>query len=274
MFGAQVPVVWPFYPPIILAIILCLVAYFGACGPWRRRFPGAQPVPAGRRLAFVAALVTVYVALASPVDELSDSYLFSVHMAQHLLLTLVLPPLLLIAIPGWMLRPAIRQYPALLTAGRWLTQPLVAFGLFNVVFTLYHVPALYDAVLASAALHVAAHLAFIVTGVITWWPVLSPLEELPPLAVGWQMAYLFAQTLPGQLLGALLTFSDTILYPMYARAPRVWPKLTPLVDQQLGGLLMWVGGGTFFLLAFAWVFIHWALANEARERRHRALGRV
>jgi putative membrane protein len=274
MFGAQVPVVWPFYPSIILAIMLCLVAYFGACGPWRRRFPCAAPVSPGRQLAFVGALATVYLALASPVDELSDYYLFSVHMVQHLLLTLVLPPLLLIAIPGWMLRPAIRQYPVLLTIGRWLTQPLVAFGLFNVVFTLYHVPALYDAVLLSAPFHVAAHLAFIVTGLITWWPILSPLEELPPLPVGFQMAYLFAQTLPAQLLGALQTFSGTILYPGYAGASRVWPKLTPLVDQQLGGLIMWVGGGTFFLAAFAWVFIRWAMANEARERRHRALGRA
>ena len=81
------------------------------------------------------------------------------------------------------------------------------------------------------------------------------------------MIYLFAQTLPTGLLGALFTFSETSLYPRYADAPRVWSSFSPLADQQLGGLIMWVIGGTFFLGAFAIVFLRWALAAEAKDRR-------
>jgi cytochrome c oxidase assembly factor CtaG len=88
------------------------------------------------------------------------------------------------------------------------------------------------------------------------------------------MIYLFAQTLPSQALGAYFTFSDNNFYMLYVSAPRVWTAITPSVDQQLGGLIMWVIGGTFFLGVFASVFLRWVSANEAKEqRRYRAVKR-
>ena len=174
--------------------------------------------------------------------------------------------LLLYGTPGWLIRPLFVRWPALLFVGRVLTKPLVAFGLFNTVFLGYHVPSLYDAILASEALHAAAHLAFIVTALITWWPVLGPLPDLlPRLPYPGQMLYLFVQTQPAQILGAMLTFADSALYRPYVAAPRVWESVTPLVDQQLGGLVMWVGGGTFFLGVFVAVFLRWAQLNERAE---------
>ena len=99
------------------------------------------------------------------------------------------------------------------------------------------------------------HQVFIATSILTWWPILSPLRELPPLAQPAQLIYLFGQTLPTGLLGALFTFAEAPLYPPYVAAPRVWSSFSPLADQQLGGLIMWVIGGTFFLGAFALVFL-------------------
>jgi putative membrane protein len=274
MLGAQVPLHWNLDPSVLGGIALLTVAYLLAVTVGRSRFPGAVPVPPIRMLAFVLAQVTILLALVSPIDDLSDNYLFSVHMAEHLLLTLVMPPLLLAGLPGWLFAPLLRQLPQLLGVGRFLTNPFIAFGLFNAIFTLYHAPPLYDASLASTPVHIIAHLLFMTTAVLTWWPVLSPLPALPPLPPPLQMLYLFVQTLPAQFLGAFLTFGETILYQRYTVAPRVWTAMTPLNDQQLGGLLMWVVGGTYFFFAFAFVFIRWVMTAEARERRYRTVGRV
>ena len=273
MLGSQIPLQWPFYPSVIGGLALLTGAYLAAVTRWRHRFPGSRPVARGRVVAFLLAMGSILLALQTPIDQLSDGYLFSVHMFQHLLLTLVMPPLLLWGTPGWIVRPLLLRWPALLALGRGLTNPIVAFALFNGVFIGYHVPAIYGATLESAVLHIVSHLLFMATGVITWWPVLSPLPELPPLSHPLRMLYLFLQTLPSQVLGALLTFADSTIYERYAAAPRVWSWLSPRADQEVGGLIMWVGGGTFFLAAFAIVFLRWAQLSEGSERR-RMTGRV
>ena len=117
----------------------------------------------------------------------------------------------------------------------------------------------------SEAIHAATHVLFIVTAVITWWPVLGPLPELPRIPYPAQMLYLFLQTLPGMLLGAVLTFAPVVFYQPYTVTPRLWEAITPLMDQQISGLIMWVGGGTFFLFVFALVFYRWAQLSEAQE---------
>ncbi len=267
MLGSQVPLPWPFLPSVIIGLALLTGGYLAAVTRWRRRFPGSRPVPRGRIAAYLLAMGTIFLALHTPLDTLSDDYLFSVHMTQHLLLTLIMPPLLLIGVPGWLIWPLFARWPALLALGRALTRPVTAFALFNVIFIGYHVPAVYGLAQESEPLHILGHLLFMTTGVITWWPVLSPLRELPPLAPPLQMLYLFLQTLPSQALGALLTFNATPLYEHYAAAPRVWGFMTAQADQELGGLIMWVIGGAFFLGAFAAVFLRWAQLQEAAERR-------
>lgn len=275
MFGAHVPLHWTPEPGIIGGVAIVTIAYLAAITRWRDRFPDAAPVPRGRIVAFLLAMATVLFALITPIADLSDYYLFSAHMVEHLLVTMVMPPLFLIGMPGWLIRPVFRRWPGLLRVGRVLTNPLVAFAIFNVVFIGYHAPRLYNISLASEYAHAFFHLAFMVTAILTWWPVLSPLPELPPLSPPLQMLYLFAQTLPSLVLGALLTFSGRPLYDWYVTAPRVWPSLTPLVDQQLGGLIMWVIGGTFLFGVFIFVFLRWVSASEARDRRSsRAMGRA
>lgn len=274
MFGALVPLRWPFEPSVLVGVGVLTAAYLGAVTRWRARFPGSTPVPRGRVAAFLLAMATILLALQTPIAPLSDEYSFVVHMVEHLLLTLVMPPLLLLGLPGWLPRPLLARRPALLGVARALTHPLAAFALFNALFVAYHAPAFYDFTLAAPLVHAGAHSVFMLTAVLTWWPVLSPLPELPPLAPPLQLLYLFAQTLPSQALGATFAFAGDPLYRRYAEAPRVWSGLSPLVDQQLGGLIMWVGGGTFFLGTFAAVFLRWATAAEAGGRRYRVVDRA
>ena len=256
---------WAFDPLLVIALAGTAAIYVWAVRRVNAAHPGT-PVPRRRVVFFAIGLGAIAVALLSPIERYEGS-LFSVHMTQHLLLTLIMPPLLLIGVPGWLIRPLLARWPALLALGRALTHPVAAFTLFNVIFIGYHVPAVYGLAQESEPLHILGHLLFMATGVITWWPVLSPLRELPPLAPPLQMLYLFLQTLPSQALGALLTFNATPLYEHYAAAPRVWGFMTAQADQELGGLIMWVIGGTFFLGAFAAVFLRWAQLNEAAERR-------
>jgi putative membrane protein len=220
----------------------------------------------GQRLWFVVAVVAVLVALTGPLHDLSDRYLFTAHMTQHLLLMLAFPPALLLSLAPGMLRPLLRG-PWVEAAARWLTQPLLAFGLCNAVFALFHLPLLYDLTLRDHNLHVVEHLLFVSTAMLLWWPLLSPLPELPPLSHGAKLLYLFVQVLPGSLIGGLIANSERALYPFYAAAPRVSP-LTAVQDQQLGAIVMWVGGGTFFLIAFSVVFFRWAALDMAESRAH------
>jgi putative membrane protein len=205
-------------------------------------------------------------ALATPLDTIGDTYLFTAHMLQHLLLTLVAVPLLLIGTPGWLMRLVLdgTRLPGFV---RWARHPLVAFFTFNVVFTLAHVPTFYELTLANEPLHALEHLVFLGTAMLMWMPVLSPVPEIsalyPPLG---QVLYLFLQTVPASLLGALLASTSSAYYPTYVLAPRI-VSLSALEDQQLGGLLMWIGSGLYFLLATGVVFFAWASREEAANRR-------
>jgi putative membrane protein len=225
-----------------------------------------RAVPVGRQTAFVAGVLSLALALLSPLDDLSDHYLFTAHMLQHLLLILVAAPLLLFGTPGWLLVDLLRR-TRLLRAARVARHPLIAFGLFNLVFSLAHVPPLYEMALANEPLHAAEHLVFLATALLMWVPILSPapdvLPKYPPLG---QVLYLFLQSIPSGLVGALLAASSTAVYATYVLAPRITP-LSPQEDQQLGGLIMWVGTGVYFLIASGIVFFAWASREEAANRR-------
>ncbi|MFN8540199.1 MAG: cytochrome c oxidase assembly protein [Thermomicrobiales bacterium] len=166
---------------MLIGTLLLTVLYLGAATRWRSRFPNSQPIPPGRIAAFLLAMLTLLLALQTPIADLSDHYLFSVHMVEHMLITLVFPPLLLAGVPGWMLRPLFVRFPLLLNIGRGITHPILAYGLFNAVFLGYHLPTIYDLSLSMPLLHVVFHQVFIATSILTWWPILSPLRELPPL---------------------------------------------------------------------------------------------
>jgi putative membrane protein len=237
---------------------LGLAALYWLCtGRYRDRFPGSAPVSWGRQTSFYCGIGVTLIALATPLDSIGDTYLFSAHMLQHLLLTLGTAPLLLAGTPGWLLRELLRV-SHLTGFVRWARHPLVAFFVFNLIFAFAHIPPFYEATLNNEVLHAAEHLVFIGTAMLMWMPVLSPLPEIvapyPPLG---QVLYLFLQTIPAGIVGSLLSLTSSTYYATYEAAPRV-TALSAIEDQQLGGLLMWVGGGIYFLVAASVVFFNWA----------------
>jgi len=254
-------------PPlsVVVGLLGLQLAYLLCVGPYRDRFAGARQVGLWRQLAFAEGVVVLLIALASPLDVLADQYLFTAHMGQHLLITLVAAPLLLIGTPDWLLRDFL-AVTRIHRAMPFLRHPLVAFFTFNVIFAVSHVPAIYELALSNEGLHASEHLIFLATALLLWVPVLSPLREFPPYPALGQVLYLFLQTVPASLVGALLASTSIAYYATYINAPRIVP-LSPLEDQQLGGLFMWVGSGFYFLIATAVVFFLWASREEEANRR-------
>lgn len=254
---------WNWQPSIIGGTLLILALYIYAVGPFREKFFPAEKFSLGKAVAFQLGILLIFLSLFSALDELGDRYLFSAHMLQHLILTMVGPPLMLIGTPGWLIQPLLRNR-TLLNIGKVLTHPAVAFTLFNADLWLWHAPLLYDATLFNQNLHILEHLTFIITGVIFWWPLFSPVKEgLPRLSTGGQILYLFFGSMPMVLLGAGLTFAPP-LYAPYINAPRVW-GLSAATDQQLGGLLMWVPVSLYIIAIMSILFIRWMQRQEREQ---------
>src|SRR5438552_10518649 len=259
---------WNLEPSILIGTILITGLYLYAIGPLRKRQFSNEPIKTGQTTAFLSGMLIMFLALVSPLDELGDAYLFSAHMIQHLFLTIIGPPLLLLGMPEWMVKKALSN-KVLFRVAKALTYPVVAFVLFNVDFWLWHAPPLYNATLENQNIHILEHLTFIVFGVIYWWPVFSPSALLPRLSIGGQVLYLFLSGMPTVALGAGLTFLPP-LYAPYLAAPRIW-GLSPAADQQLGELIMWVPGNIGYIVIVSILFIRWMQKQEAKQREQEAL---
>ena len=244
--------------------VIGLVA-LGGLYEWRSRAAaadrslGAPPTPA-QRARFVTGLVAIFLSLNGPLHDLSDSFLFSAHMVQHLVLTLVVPPLLVSGTPASLFRWGLRSR-AVARVARVITKPALCFAIFNVVLTAWHFPVAYNLAVAYHPVHIAQHLMFMVAATLMWWPLLSPLPELPRLSYPLQLLYCFLMTIPMSLVAVSITYSDGMLYPVYASAPRLW-GISPMQDQLLGGLIMWIPGGLFFVGVMSVIFFMWAAANS------------
>jgi len=259
---------WNWEPSIVVGTILMVAGYLYAVGPLRKKYFLAPEVKRSQVVYFLLGSGLMFLALVSPLDELGDSYLFSAHMVQHLFLTIVGPPLLLLGTPGWLITPLLRNRSIFVIA-RVLTYPWIAFFLYNADFWLWHAPSLYNATLENQSIHILEHLTFIIFGVINWWPIFSPVEEgLPRLSFGGQVLYLFLSGMPTVALGAGLTFSPP-LYAPYLAAPRIW-GISAATDQQLGGLIMWIPGNIFYIIIVSVLFIRWMQKQEAKQRASEA----
>ncbi len=243
MSGLQILGMWSLDPSIAAGIVVLGGAYAAAC---RLRFER-------RALAFAGGLLVLAVALLSPIDELGETYLFSAHMLEHVLIFVVAPPLLLLGLPRrWGQWLAESRLDRLVTA---ITGPSVAVVLSSVILWGWHLPVLYDAALASDAIHALEHGMFVAAGLLYWWPLLQPMPGRR-LQGGAALVYLGAGMASNSLLGILITFAAPGLYPAYVSPPdpegvhaflRSHWRLTLAFDQQLAGLIMWTFGAAGFL---------------------------
>jgi len=251
---------WHPHPSVWLVLGGIWVAYLVAVR--RHRMGAGEPSDGRRRTTlFSVGMACLWLGADWPVHDLAEGYLYSVHMAQHLLFTLVAPPLLIAGTPAWMWRDILRPR-WLFLAFRFLTRPIVALILFNGLLLFTHWPEVVDASVRSELTHFSLHVLLFGSAILVWWPVMSPLVELPALTPPAQMIYLFVQSLAPTIPASFLTFGHTLLYPVYGTFPRIW-GISALNDQLIAGLLMKLVGG-FILWGFvATIFFRW----HAREER-------
>jgi putative membrane protein len=265
-FGRPIPEFnwhrWENHDSTLIGLALLTLLYLYALGPYRARARVTERVSGWRVASFFCALVVMFFALNGPIHDLSDYYLFSIHMVQHLMLTQIVAPLLLLGLMPYMARALLRPAWVRATA-RVLSRPAVAFLLYTVSFTAWHLQPAYDLMMRNHNVHIVTHLQFMVTAVILWWPVVGPLEEYRLSHAG-QMLYLFLIGIPMMCVAALITLADVLLYPWYAPSPRVW-GLSPLDDQKVGGLIMWVPGGLFYWIAMSFVFFAWVKREREED---------
>jgi putative membrane protein len=226
---------WHSHPSVWLVLGGIWVAYLVAVR--RHRTVAGEPSDRRRRTTlFSFGMACLWLGADWPVHDLAEGYLYSVHMVQHLLFTLVAPPLLIAGMPAWMWRDILRPR-GLFLVFRFLTRPIVALILFNGLLLFTHWPEVVEASVRSELTHFTLHVLLVGSAVVMWWPVMSPLVELPALTPPAQMMYLFAQSLA--------------------------PTISALNDQLIAGLLMKLVGG-FILWGFvATIFFRW----HAREER-------
>jgi putative membrane protein len=253
------------HPWVLLFSAAVTVGYLYAIGPLRRSRNLGEPVSGWQAASFLGALWLIYLAEGTPVHLLAENYLFSAHMLQHVILTVFMPPLLLMGTPPWMLRPLLRVR-RLAAVMRQLTRPLPALVLFNLIYSIWHMPVLYSSAVSSHAIHMVQHALLVPTAVLMWWPLLSPLPELPRLYEGAQLLYIFGVSVSQIAVFGIITFAEEAIYPPYVAAPRVW-GIDPLVDQQVAGIIMKVLGGFIMTLALTIIFFRWAAKAEQEEPR-------
>ena len=249
---------WPLDPTVYAG----LAALFLGHAWLARRVDDAQPK---RTLCFGLGLLTLWVALETPIDTISDHYLDSIHMLQHVLLGFVAPPLMLLGLSRQM-AGIVARFPLV----RAITEPVPAQVIAAAAMIAWHVPALYDATLRSESLHVVEHLMFIGAGLVLYWPILEATSANArwQLSPGFKLLYMLAATLPQDGIALVLLFSRVPFYEFYVHAPRLVSSLTPLIDQTLAGAVLMVLGKATMAVAALAVFFRWFggehLADRAR----------
>jgi putative membrane protein len=248
---------WQADTSTFIALLIMAAAYAGIS----LRMPKRPTAREG--VAFVAALLAIAVAITGPLDQLTQERSFSIYIFQQMLLVFVVPPLLLFGLPGWMVRPLMtNRYVE--PVARVLTRPLVAFLLFAAVFTLIHYPLVCDRVCHAHPYYGDLHVLLLFTGTLLWWPLLSPLPEYPRMSYPMQILYLFLLMIPMTAVAAPITMAQSVLYTFYVGGTHPL-GLTPMADQVLGGLIMWVGQGVYIMFVFTAIFYRWSRWDDQEE---------
>lgn len=258
---------WTPHPDVWLLVAAFAVGYWMAVERVGRRVvaAGTPVVTRAQVLAWSLGCVALWLSSDWPVHDVAEQSMYSVHMVQHLMISLLVVPLFLLGTPAWLARwvlaPGSRRFAVVRACSRFLPAVIV----FNVMLVVTHVPALVNASAENGLLHFGVHAALFCTAFVVWMPVLSPLPEIPRLSWLMRMVYLFLQSIIPTVPASFLTMGDAPLYKHYVGLTNVW-GLSTLEDMQIAGLIMKIGAGIFTWALIATIFFRWAADEERRQR--------
>jgi cytochrome c oxidase assembly factor CtaG len=264
------PYTWTFHPQVVLAAAVAATAY-----GWRLRELRERDGPSRgdvlRAASFGAGLVVLLASLLSPIDSLGEERLFSVHMAQHIMIMDIAPILLLLGLSRRLMRPLVRRLRPIEESLGYVAHPITALVVMVGAIWAWHLPALYELALGNAWIHQLEHLTFLLGGLAFWWYVIEPVPPRHRLSGMWAVAYVAAAKLLLGGLGLVLAFSPTTFYDTYEDAVRTW-GLTALEDQNVGGLVMMLEQSIVLAAFFAFTFARVLERSEQAQRRRERLG--
>jgi putative membrane protein len=251
---------WHAHLDVWLVLGSVAAAYLIAVRRHDRALPPEEATPRRKVRLFLLGMAVLWLGADWPIHDLAERYLFSAHMVQHTLFSLVAAPILVAGMPVWLLRRLLapRGIRAVWSA---VTRPVAALVLFNGVLFFMHWPAVVQLAVTNELAHFGLHVLLEGSAVVLWWPVLSPLPEMPPLPAPGQMLYLFLESLAPTIPASFLTFGTHPLYPVYQGFPRIW-GMSVLTDQLVAGLIMKLVGGMILWGVIAVVFFRWGRREE------------
>jgi cytochrome c oxidase assembly factor CtaG len=256
---------WHLEPTVVAGTFIALSFYFygvtmiqGAFAPFRA-------------VSFCAGVFVFFIALVSPLDTGADR-LLSLHMLQHVLLATIGPPLLLLGLTPAMLAPIFGNR-RVLGAAHLATHPVLAGALLIVNMWFWHIPPVYSAAIDSLGLHIVMHVAFMLTGLLFWWPVVQPLPAIGRYGEGARLLYLFSTGMPMALLAMLLLASGGVIYEHYETVQPLW-GIDPEQDQQVAGLIMGAVGEAAGFVAVTLLFFRFLDREEAEAAAPPVRGRI
>lgn len=258
------------WPPAVVIVLLLTAALYVA-GIVRMHGTSGRLSIRWRLVAYFAlGWTSLVLALDSPIHEIGEQ-LFWVHMTQHEMLMLISAPLLVLGrplvpflyalTPRWRQRAAdIGRTRTFRAAWRSISAPISAWLISAVALWAWHAPSLFARAIENDSMHAAQHASFLLSALLFWWPLVN---GAPRMGYGGAMVYVFTTAMHTSILGALLTFARTPWYAPYITTTPLW-NLTPLEDQQLGGLIMWIPAGTLLLAAFLILLVKWMKQSQDR----------
>ena len=268
---------WRWTDPTLLVPVALGILYARGLRNW----PHPRPLKPWRPYFFYAGLLILVIGIASPIDRLSDD-LFFMHMIQHLILVMVAPPLLLLGAPT---TPILRGMPRVARKGivaplmrspsarrlyKGLTFAGTAWLLFTInMWTWHFYSDIYEQATTNAVLHIFQHWTFGATATLFWWTIIDPRPLRSRVPHSLRLIFLGVTMFQNVALGAGITFQSGLLYPYYATRPRMW-DITPLADQQAGGLTMWIIGTMMIIGALLVTTVVWLDKEEKRSREQEA----
>lgn len=257
----KIPLHWHTEPLLLCLVVGACWAYALVTGPYRARWMPGAAYPLWPAVRFYLGVLTGYVAVGSPLDQLGEGFLFTAHMLQHMLLIYIAAPLIITGLPAVLLDTFLQARPRLTRVLAWWVHPVVAGVGFTLFFSIWHFPEFYEAALRSRPLHVLEHWSMFVPALLMVWPLFSPSQLLPRISYGAAMVYAFALMIADLPLWAALIFGEHPIYETYRLAPRIWmlqgEALNATSDMILGAVIMKGFNEVFALGCMGYAFFAW-----------------
>lgn len=227
-----------------------------------------EPLTFWRKFSFYSGLFVIFLCNGTPILDLGMDYLFSAHMLSMALMYLILPPAIILGLPDWMYRKLF-QFRLLKTVFSWFTHPIITILLFNLFFSIYHVPFIFNALSVNLPFHLAYHYFLVVLAFMMWWPIVCPIQEMDKMSELQKMAYIYANGVLLTPACALIIFGGTPIYTHFMDAPRVFHVFTVIYDQQFGGVIMKLIQEIIYGFALGYVFRNWVKKQRMQDEEEK-----